>query len=412
MLERPALKPKEYFFGDHLTNALAHIYRTPMTVITAPYGYGKDVAVSCYMRAADAATLWFNVPEDAGNGYFWETFRRVFSGANAGADFPPAFICPALPRDYAEMNEFAEALRFALSRQNRNIAVVIDNFQILPNLEAVYRFLRHIAACFLSNFHIVLLSTYYLPVSANDILNGTVKRIGKPMFCLDEEGIRRLFESYGIDLQEEHVAQAADFSEGWLSALSELILTVLERNRFDNAVIDEAKRRMTVNLRDSVWMDLPEVARRFLTIMSVTHEFTLEQAKYICAFSGAGIDADAMLKLLDGRHIIDANEDGSYRTHNLLLALAREEARKLPPAMRKSALRALLEADISGGVAGYPNAAAHLTAREWEVLPLLRAGKKNSEIAQCLYISENTVKSLLKSIYKKLGVHSRKELAE
>ena len=408
------LKLKDYFFGDHLTSALAHIYRTPMTVVTAPYGYGKDIAISHYTRNADAATLWISVPEDADEVYFWETFRCVFSGANAGADYSPAFLCPEIPRDYAGMNEFAEALRSVLSKQDRNTAVVIDNIQTLPNLNEVYQFLRHLAACFLPNFHIVLLSTYFLPVSANDILNGTVKRIGKPMFCLDEEGITHLFESYGLELSKENAREALEFSEGWLSALSELVLTSLEHNCFDNTVIAEAKRRMRANLKNSVWMDLPEVAKRFLTIMSITEEFTAEQAKYVCMFSGTGIDSSAILKLLDGRHVLDVNERGYYRMHKLLLALAKEEALKLPLAMQKSALLALLQADKGREIIDNmdnPNAAAQLTAREWEVLPLLCAGRKNYEIAECLYISENTVKSLLKNIYRKLGVHSRKELA-
>jgi ATP/maltotriose-dependent transcriptional regulator MalT len=413
MSENPILKPKDYFFGDHLTSALTQIYRTPMTVITAPYGYGKEIAVSYYTRTVDAVTLWINVPEDAGDGYFWEVFRGVFSEMNAEIDFSAAFLCQELPRNHVMMNDFIDALRSVLSSHNRETAVVINNFQLLPNMNAVYQFLRNIAACFLPNFHIVLLSTHFLPVSASDSMNGTVKRIGKSLFCLDEEGVRRFFGSYGIDLSEDDIKQAAAFGEGCLSVLSELAIVALERKQFDDTVISEARQRMGAYVKESAWLDLPEVARRFLTIMSVTDEFTAEQAKYICMFSGAGIDLDAMLKLLAGRHILDVNENGSYRMHNLLLALAKEEARKLPPAVvRKLVLRTMLEDGMGEEMTDAPNAAAQLTAREWEVLPLLREGKKNSEIAQCLYISENTVKSLLKSIYKKLGVHGRKELTE
>lgn len=44
-----------------------------------------------------------------------------------------------------------------------------------------------------------------------------------------------------------------------------------------------------------------------------------------------------------------------------------------------------------------------------EVLGLLREGKRNSQIADDLYIGSESVKSHLKSIYRKLGVHSRCE---
>ena len=51
-----------------------------------------------------------------------------------------------------------------------------------------------------------------------------------------------------------------------------------------------------------------------------------------------------------------------------------------------------------------------LTPREREVLELLLEGKQRNEIAAKLYISENTVKKNISSIYSKLGVTSRNEL--
>jgi DNA-binding NarL/FixJ family response regulator len=50
---------------------------------------------------------------------------------------------------------------------------------------------------------------------------------------------------------------------------------------------------------------------------------------------------------------------------------------------------------------------AHLTRREREVLELVAQGLSNKEIAQSLVITNNTVKRHLKSIFEKLGVHSR-----
>ena len=50
-----------------------------------------------------------------------------------------------------------------------------------------------------------------------------------------------------------------------------------------------------------------------------------------------------------------------------------------------------------------------LSERELEVLQLLADGQTNHEIAQTLCVSVNTVKTHLKNIYGKLGVHSRRE---
>ena len=53
-----------------------------------------------------------------------------------------------------------------------------------------------------------------------------------------------------------------------------------------------------------------------------------------------------------------------------------------------------------------------LTPRESEVLLELTYGHSSSYIAHVLYISDNTVRTHMKNIYKKLGVHSREELIE
>lgn len=51
-----------------------------------------------------------------------------------------------------------------------------------------------------------------------------------------------------------------------------------------------------------------------------------------------------------------------------------------------------------------------LSGKEKEVAVLASRGKSNKQIAHELYISENTVKSHLKKVYKKLGVKGRREL--
>ena len=66
-------------------------------------------------------------------------------------------------------------------------------------------------------------------------------------------------------------------------------------------------------------------------------------------------------------------------------------------------LLAVLRQDASGS-AQLPEP---LTRREREALALVAAGKSNAEIARELEVGVNTVKTHLKSVYAKLGIHSR-----
>ena len=53
--------------------------------------------------------------------------------------------------------------------------------------------------------------------------------------------------------------------------------------------------------------------------------------------------------------------------------------------------------------------APRLTDRELEVLKLVAQGMSNREIAEELFISENTVKNHVRNILEKLHLHSRME---
>lgn len=70
---------------------------------------------------------------------------------------------------------------------------------------------------------------------------------------------------------------------------------------------------------------------------------------------------------------------------------------------------------VDAGFTAVPNAGRSaverpvLTARQQQILSLLVLGLSNGVIAQRLYLTESTVKTHLTTIFRKLGVRSRKE---
>ncbi len=55
----------------------------------------------------------------------------------------------------------------------------------------------------------------------------------------------------------------------------------------------------------------------------------------------------------------------------------------------------------------WPGRGEGLTDREAEILALITQGKSNAEVASLTFLSPNTVKSYIRSIYRKIGVASR-----
>lgn len=65
----------------------------------------------------------------------------------------------------------------------------------------------------------------------------------------------------------------------------------------------------------------------------------------------------------------------------------------------------------NGGVSGKPRERSPLSTREREIVALVAQGYKNKEMAEKMFISEQTVKNHLHNIFDKLGVSDRLELA-
>jgi DNA-binding NarL/FixJ family response regulator len=69
------------------------------------------------------------------------------------------------------------------------------------------------------------------------------------------------------------------------------------------------------------------------------------------------------------------------------------------------------EANGSTSANGHRRNEYSLTQRENDILALLAEGRSNRDIAQCLFLSEKTVKAHLAAIFRKLGVTNRTQAA-
>ncbi len=74
-----------------------------------------------------------------------------------------------------------------------------------------------------------------------------------------------------------------------------------------------------------------------------------------------------------------------------------------------SAVEAAARGEVSDAQAARPGARVGLTERETEVLTLIAQGYTNQEIARTLFLSPNSIKTYVRTAYRKIGAASRSQ---
>jgi DNA-binding CsgD family transcriptional regulator len=97
----------------------------------------------------------------------------------------------------------------------------------------------------------------------------------------------------------------------------------------------------------------------------------------------------------------------SQEIQNLMLKLTERE-----PTLYLESLASAIRADQQGSLRGAMGLSDPLTKREIDILRRLSSGLPITELAKTLHISHNTIKTHLKSIYRKINVESRAQALE
>jgi len=101
--------------------------------------------------------------------------------------------------------------------------------------------------------------------------------------------------------------------------------------------------------------------------------------------------------------------DEAFRAGASAFICKRIDPWDLPAALRQAVDPTLFQPLRVNPIAGTTKADVELTERELQILDALADGLTNKQIGQRLWLSEQTVKFHLSSVYRKLGVSSRTE---
>lgn len=208
------------YFSPRLLAALTGILSSPLTVIEAPMGYGKTVAVREFLRRENLAVIWVSVL-DSPDGAFWRSLCREFERLPETAETARALRRlgpPFAPDDAARRDaalELLESLDFA-----RPTVLVVDDVHLLASAPSCVRFFQILARQAMSNLHIVLTTRHFQTDDALLAdLKGELARLGPALLAFSEEDIRAYCALCGLKISPDQIRALHGATGGWVSGV-------------------------------------------------------------------------------------------------------------------------------------------------------------------------------------------------
>jgi DNA-binding NarL/FixJ family response regulator len=169
-------------------------------------------------------------------------------------------------------------------------------------------------------------------------------------------------------------------------------VAIATRERPDVCVIDFDPPARGIEVAAQITANVPESSVVMLTRRLDADEFIAAMRAGAIGYLPEGVDAARL------PHVVSGLLRGEAAVPRALVARLVSELRGRETRRRRLTLRG--------------RKSAELTAREWEVLELLREGASTRAIAERLGISAVTVRRHASSGHRKLGVHTRDELLQ
>jgi DNA-binding CsgD family transcriptional regulator/tetratricopeptide (TPR) repeat protein len=256
-------------------------------------------------------------------------------------------------------------------------------------------------------------------LALNFVVTGEFDR-ARPLFEQSLALFRRLGDSHGIALGLYGLAVvrlpgAEDAARAQIDESLEILRAVGDRRTFGKVLWNLAEinadagaaELAAAQFAESLTLFIEFGDRWFCGIVLVSAAF----------MASARADDERAVRLLGAADAIWAAIDVPLplllrERHDRALAEAR---RRLGPSRYEAAWRTGSRVPLRGTVellpAAHPSAGVDttegLTARESEVLAMVATGRTDAEVAERLVVSIRTVHAHLRSIYRKLGVHTR-----
>lgn len=263
-------KTRGLYFSEKITESMNGIFNYPLTIVEAPMGYGKTVAVREHLNYAHANVLWHKVYDSSINS-FWSELCFLFGKIDVNCSQRLARL--GFPNDRVSMREALKLIEEVEIPEKT--VLFIDDYHHLNETE-VGSFIEFLVINEIDGLHIVIATRYIdFPNIEELILKGYLRHIGKDILELMPKEIVKYYNLCGVIINNGQAEKLYATTEGWISALYLLMINYKTEGRFlttdnINKLVDNA-----------IYKPLAEDVKDFLIHICIFDSFTKTQAVFI-----------------------------------------------------------------------------------------------------------------------------------
>lgn len=290
----------------------------PLMLVVAPMGFGKSTVVRDYMQQNIENYIWIPLgQEKVSDEWVWNRINKEIFSINE--ELCKQLVQMELPRcndtGRQKIDNFLTLIRKELG--GKNFYMVLDDYQACNGPDMNY-LLTRLAYEDIPGVHIILIGRTYMDIPFEEMmLKGYCSVISQKEFMLVKEETEELFRINGIELDEGQLVHVYEYTDGWIAAVS---LLLLDYQRTGNLQFTGTINRL---LREAIYNKLPEKDKELLRRMFLFAEFSIQEME---SMTGQQVSYERMEMLMERIGLIHYDsKKRTYMVHSLLRAVIQEE---------------------------------------------------------------------------------------
>lgn len=276
-LHRPAIAD-DYVKRKEIIKYLDANFDKPLTLISAPAGYGKSIVASQWLEHTSCLHSWVSLDQEHSNLrmfliYIHAAIEKIFPGSldkidgilNAN-ELPPISIIA-----HTFINE--------VDLIEHDFILVLDDYNLIKDLQ-IHDFIDEILRFPPEHLHLLIIARKDPPLNLSILrINGRMNEIRMNNLCFSEPEVKELYKKIlNVQISNQSVDNLLKKTEGWVVGLRLASVKISDARNADTFIKSVKNDDQLVSdfLISEVLSKQPENFKKLLVITSLLNRFNVE----------------------------------------------------------------------------------------------------------------------------------------